>query len=505
MIKLKYIIPVLLLVLTATSCEDYLTVVPENNQSTNEYWKTKEEVEAVLGAGYYRLRDAQEELLLWGEARGNCLLFTASSTSASSAGLRLRQFDIIASNSLAKWDKLYKVISLANSVISYAPKVKDASFNENVMKSYLSEAYFQRALSYFYLVRIWKDVPFVTLPYVDDSEPYSIAKTDGDKILRACLIDLNNALISAKVRFPETNYTNPYNTKGRATKWAIYSLIADINLWLGNYDEAIAACEAVKTSGQVGLIAGSLWYTNFYPGNSNESIFEIQYSYAQAETNSLFTWFYTNKIYMISPYMQSLYEQEPLDKRGIYNSYLNNLSSTFVDNQKIWKFCGIQTYDLLKGTANNRSTSQNDQNWIIYRLADIYLMQAEAYAMKGDVVSLQTSTNILNTIRARAGLQPLPSTEVKLDMIKNILYERQREFLGEGKCWFDLVRIGKRTDSGFKEFFVEQVLQVASASSSPIIRSILQNEDAWYLPIHTDELTTNMLLVQNPYYEALGN
>lgn len=110
---------------------------------------------------------------------------------------------------------------------------------------------------------------------------------------------------------------------------------------------------------------------------------------------------------------------------------------------------------MLKGSANNRSSSQTDQNWIVYRLADIYLMQAEAYAMKGDEESLKTSTELVNIVRTRAGLMALPGTTVKLDMIKSILYERQREFLCEGKNWFDLVRIGKRADSGFKEFFIE--------------------------------------------------
>lgn len=505
--KFNYILLTFLVAFGFSSCQDYLTVMPENNQSTNEYWKTKEDVEAVLGAGYYRLRDAQKNLMYWAEARGNGILYTGTITSdgLEEAALKLRQFDILPTNALAKWDKLYKVIGLANSVIKYAPTVKDASFNVNVMNSYLSEAYFQRALAYFYLVRLWKDVPYVSAPYVDDSESYAIAKSSGDEILRSCLADLNNALPAAKVKFPETSYDNPYNSKGRATRWAIYALIADINMWLGNYDEAIVACEAVKKSGQVGLIAGSLWYTNFYPGNSNESIFEIQYSYAQSETNSFISWFYTTPFFKISLYTQNLFELEPLDKRGLYNSYLNNLTSTVTDNLKIWKYCGIQTYDVVKGTANNRSSSQNDQNWILYRLADIYLLEAEAYAMKGDDASLQTSTSLVNTVRARAGLGALPGTNVKLDLIRNILYERQREFLCEGKNWFDLVRIGRRSDPGFKEFFIEQVLQMASASSTPIIRAILQDENAWYLPIHADELTTNKLLIQNPYYEALGN
>jgi hypothetical protein len=490
----QYIVSLMILAFTATSCQDYLTVVPENNQSTSQYWKTKEDVEAVLGAGYCKLQTAQEYMMLWGEARGNGIYFTSTTYTPSADAQKLRQFDILATNSLAKWDKLYAVINMANSVIKYGPTVQDASFNVNVMHSYLSEAYFQRALAYFYLVRIWKDVPFVTQPYVDDSAPYSIAKTSGDEILRTCLTDLNNALESAKVKFPESNVDNPINTKGRATKWAIYSLIADINLWLGNYDACIPACEAVINSGQIGLISGANWFTNFFPGNSNESIYEIQYSYTLSQTNSFITWFSTNKYYYISPYQQFLYETEPLDIRGLNASY----TSTGL----IWKNIGIKTYTSTSDSRN--STTQADQNWIIYRLADIYLMEAESYAMKGDSTSMSKSLSLVNAIRARAGLLASSGASEKLDMMKIILQERQREFFCEGKNWFDLVRIGSRPDAGFKDYFIEQVLQVASASTSAMIRAILQDSNSWYLPISSTELTANELLVQNPYYANLG-
>ena len=85
----------------ATSCEEYLTVFPENNQSTVQFWKTKEEVEAVIGAGYVKLREAQEYLFLWGEARGNGIYFSATGTSGQLAAQKLRQFDILATNELA--------------------------------------------------------------------------------------------------------------------------------------------------------------------------------------------------------------------------------------------------------------------------------------------------------------------------------------------------------------------------------------------------------------------
>ncbi|HEY6913713.1 MAG TPA: RagB/SusD family nutrient uptake outer membrane protein, partial [Paludibacter sp.] len=417
----QYIVSLMILAFAATSCQDYLTVLPENNQSTVQYWKTKEDVEAVLGAGYVKLRDAQEYLMLWGEGRGNGIYFGTSYTTGSQAAQKLRQFDILATNDLAKWDKLYAVINMANSVIKYGPQVKDASFNVNVLHSYLSEAYFQRALAYYYLVRVWNNVPFVKEPYVDDSAPYAIAQTEGNEILKSCLIDLNNSLESAKTKFPESDITNPINTKGRATKWAIYSLIADINLWLGNYDECIPACEAVINSGQIGLIGGANWFANFFPGNSNESIFEIQYSYNLGQTNSFITFYSTAKLYYISPYQQALYEANAGDLRGLLSSY--------TADGKIWKYIGVKS----DGTTARNTSSQTDQNWIIYRLADIYLMEAEAYAMKGDSVSMGKGLALLNAVRNRAGIASSAGNSEKLGMIKLILEERQREFFCEGK------------------------------------------------------------------------
>ena len=488
-----YIITLLIVAFSASSCQDYLTVLPENNQSTTQFWKTKEDVAAVLAAGYIKIRDAQEYLYLWGEARGNGIYFSASGTSGQQAAQKLRQFDILATNELCNWAKLYAVINMANSVIKYAPTVKDSSFNENVRNSYLSEAYFQRSLAYFYLVRLWGDVPYVTQPYVDDSAPYDIAQTSGEKILENCLVDLTNSIEAAKTRFPETDGANPINTKGRATKWSIYSLMADINLWLGNYDNCITNCEAVKNSGQVGLISGANWFLNFFPGNSNESIFEIQYSYSMNQTNSFLSWFQTNKYYYISPYQQTLFEANAGDLRGLNASY--NATGY------IWKYIGINAT-----TTTQRSSSlQTDQHYIIYRLADVYLMEAEAYIMKGDSANLSEGLKLINVIRKRAGIPESLGSSTKLGMIQLLLEERGREFFSEGKNWFDLVRVGRRPDPGFKELFIDQVLQVSSASTMAMIKAILQDSNAWYLPINTDELTTNKLLVQNPYYENLGN
>lgn len=485
----------LTVVLTFSSCDDYLTVLPENNQSVYEFWRTKEEVEAVLGAGYVKLRDTQEQLFLWGEARGNGIFFRTDGTSSQMEAQKIRRMDILATNNLAKWDKLYAVINMANSVIRFGPDVveRDDSFNENVMKSFLSEAYFQRALSYFYLVRLWGDVPYVLTPYVDDESDYSIPPSTANDILEGCLVDLNVALEAAKLHFPETSLDNPINSKGRATRWAIQALIADINLWLGNYDAVLLACDEIINSNRVGLIGTNLWFSNFYPGNSNESIFEIQYSYSLGQTNSFISWFDANNNYNISPYAQTLYSTD--DKRG--------LNASYASDGKIWKYIGIST-------STKRNTSvQNDQNWIVYRLAEIYLMKAEAYIMKSQEIAedpdLVQALEHINIIRRRAGLVDDAGASNKLGMIQLLLEERQRELLAEGKNWFDLLRVGRRDVPGFKELFIEQVVQVASASNQGMIRAKLSDPNSWFLPIHEEELNVNSFLVQNPFYENLGN
>lgn len=492
--KNKFIILILFAAMAITSCNDYLTVLPENNQSSYEYWKTKEEVEAVLGAGYVMLRSTQESLFLWGEARGNGIFFNGNGTTGQLAAQKLRNMDILPTNALAKWDELYAVINMANSVIKFGPNVvaHDESFNENVMKSFLSEAYFQRALSYFYLVRVWKEVPFVKEPYVNDEASYTIPKSNGDAILTACLQDLNVALENAKDAFPESSIDNPMNTKGRATKWAIYTLIADINLWLGNYDATIAACEQVVNSNRVGLIGGTLWFTNFYPGNSNESIFEIQYKQTMSQTNSFITWFDTNSYYLISPYALSLFSTGETDLRGLNASY-------DATTGKIWKYIGINA------TTKRSSSLQNDQNWIIYRMADVYLMEAEALIMKGSEADNTAALALINRIRNRAGLSSATGGSDRISMLKLLVEERQREFFAEGKNWFDILRVGRREGAEYKQFFIEQVLQVASASNQSMMKAKLGDSNSWYLPIHADELTANRELVQNPYYTNLGN
>ena len=90
-------------------------------------------------------------------------------------------------------------------------------------------------------------------------------------------------------------------------------------------------------------------------------------------------------------------------------------------------------------------------------------------------------------------------------LLDAILYERIMEFAGEGKAWFDLLRLGHYKDPNGninfkKEFLIDNVMEFNTQASGAWINSVLSDENAWYLPILDSEIKANELLVQNPYY-----
>ncbi|MBD1424693.1 MULTISPECIES: RagB/SusD family nutrient uptake outer membrane protein [Sphingobacterium] len=487
--KVWYSFLIITVLLISSSCQKWLELKPENQQVTDDYWANKEEAEAVLGAAYVGLQKAVKDMLIFGDGRGNTL--SVAGLVVDMDLIRLKGLSILPSNKLVKWSNFYQIINYANMVLKYAPDVvdRDPSFNQAVMQSYLSEAYFLRALSYFYIVRTFGEAPLLLEPYMDDHAAYEVAKSSKEQIMLQIEHDLTTALANSKEIWPTV-----WETKGRATKWAIHATLADVYLWMGEYDKAIISCNAVMESGRVGLIQGRInttnnWFTIFSEGNTNEGIFEIQFDNSKAQNNDLMNMFGASYNWIISNYALSLYAEDTEDIRALGASYATDL--------KIWKYLGAEA-----GTGVPRSFS--DQNWIVYRMADIYLMKAEALIMKGES-SYPAAIELITDVRTRATIsRPLDAGTTELQLLDALLKERAKEFLAEGKRWFDLLRVAQRDNYKYKEYFIEQVLAGNPGAAAPVIRAQLMNENAHYLPIHIDELRFNRLLVQNPYYEHLN-
>lgn len=486
---------IIALLLFCCSCSGWLDIEPENDLIQQEYWKSKGDIEATLTGGYYTLTQSCSNFFLWGELRGDMLAVT---TKTSSSYEQIMTNIIVDNSNVIKWTNFYKAINYANNVIQNVEKVKqiDLTFTDDECKAYLAEAYFIRSLSYFYLVRAFKDVPFITEPSVHDGQNYDVPKSDELTILNTIIDDLEEYKLYAKVEFDNVEFT-----KGRATQGAIHALLADLYLWRGSlkdgigqdgkqdYEQCVQACELVRGL-SYSLVDRNNWFSIFYPGNSSESIFELQFDKTQGSDNGLLSLFSKslNYHFMASTSLEGLYGINQSDIRGNGSTYLMLEDGT----TEIWKYVGTRT--TTSNMENRRSDDMNDNHWIFYRLPDIYLMEAEARLLinPNDV----EATNLLKSIKERAAIVPG-------DWVTNlyeVLSERQREFAYEGKRWFDLLRYAKRSEEG-KRMILNILLASVSATDRPFFEAKYNDLNSCYFPIHIDELKENPKLEQNPFYK----
>lgn len=516
-----------------SSCNNWLDVIPNNEQVTDDYWKSKEDVESVIASGYYYMRTCVPNYIKWGELRGGSLY------SSNSADVKLQDFNLTPDYALCDYSTLYKAISMANSVIKYAPSVRtiDDTYAESMLNSNLAEAYFIRAYNYFVLLKNYKEVPLVTDAYVNDEASFDVAKSSEETIIAQIKKDLLAAL---ETNAAKGTYEEDWQTKGRVTKWALYALMADVCLWNAqvnsvteDFDECILYCNKILDASSSSekfypkfLSNTADWYTIFYPGNSNESIFELNWDYNSYQEKNNFGGFFT-----LSESSRMKFTTRALDKvkeeisevlainpslDGRVGRMLlatcvpsgTDISQWQNNNLYIWKYMGNDIANL-EGLR-----PYSDANYILYRVSEIILMKAEALVMKGSA-SWVSALKMIDMIRNRAGLDdfrgidpesPTAEQEVQqLDeqtLLEEVLQQRDMEFVAEGKRWYDLLKFGRMQNYKYRKQFEQLVLDGNQTTNAEWIQSVLQNTNAWYMPIPQSEIDANALLKQNPYYET---
>lgn len=511
--KLHYIL-ILSGMLSLTSCNEWLNILPDNEQVTEDYWKSKEDVEAVLASGYYYMRSSVPELIRWGELRGGTLY------SSNNADAPLQNFNLTATAPICNYDNLYKTINMANSVLKYAPLVRleDDTYYESVMNSHMVEAYFMRAYSYFQLVKNFRDVPMVLNAYVNDDASYEIAKSSDTLLIAQIKEDIVTALATNAAK---EKYEQDWQTKGRVTKWALYALMADVCLWSEDYDNCIIytneILNATASFRPVFIKDPTKWFDIFYPGNSNESIMELNWDAQTYNERNNFGSYFTLDAGSRFKYTDVALEQFKAEANAVKakdpsadGRYGRTLLGSFVHSGAIitdyktatqyyvWKYKGTDVAD-----KDNVRTAE-DANFILYRVADVMLMKAEALIMKGEP-TWDAALDLVNQIRTRATLDTLvvtTSESNELEMLKLVLHEREMEFVAEGKRWHDLLRFGKMQNYKYKETFIDMVVEANQTMNAQWIRSVLRSNDAHYMPLPQSEIIANPLLVQNPYYST---
>lgn len=527
----KYTLAAIMLIM-ASSCTDWLDLRPMDQMVLDDYWKTRKDVEAVVLSCYRAMQEDgyMTRVIQGGELRSDNVMVDKERLKSTDDQISICDMTLRQTNGLTPWKDFYLVINLCNTVLEYAPGVinEDPDYSMGFLRSHEAEARTLRALTYFYLVRLYRDVPYIDFPYTNDSQEFKIPASSGDSILRVQIEELKLA-----ERYALKAWTSYSNQHGRVNKNMVRALMADIYLWLGEYEECINTCRRVwpdvlgeneiinpdlETGAELRLISNrqdqsNSFYSIFSRGNAEENLFELQYN--STVDNKVVPDLYgssknSGKL-AVSKWVSDYFSEE--GGEGASKTDLRKWNIVLRDNgyYQPFKYIGSDFSETTSGAAYlYKEDSPFTGNWVFYRLADIYLMEAEA---RVELNQLGEALELVNLTYQRSNPGEVPLMEADYsnqdDMRDLVLLERQREFLFEGKRWFDLLRLARREDkeseSG-KDNHPKMLNLVARKYqyNAEVVKGKLRNTDALYLPIHEKELASNTALAQNPYYYEEG-
>ena len=534
--------------LSLTSCSDFLDILPMNDVVLENYWTQKADVTSVMNSCYEALEngDCMARLAVWGELRSDNVRAGANVPNAINEILKE---NLLPTNDYCNWSKVYECINRCNTVCHYAPEVQaiDPNYTYDEMQANIAEATTLRALCYFYLIRTFRDVPYTTEPSIDDTQNYVIAATKFDDVIDKLIEDLRGVEDFAVRRYYVDDSPNAYYNSSKITRWAVYALLADLYLWKGDWDMCIAYCdkvidfkkqqyeEMIERKGNVNNIAlidgipmilekpigstncGNSYTEIFGDGNSFESIFELYFNSRQSQQNKWVNDYYggsntTGRLSCpdflakdVATGTNTVFKRT--DGRIYESAQLNNSSyiiTKYVRSRVSYSTQSVTSESSLNLAQSRRSSS--DANWIFYRLSDVILAKAEALIERNEEGDLDAAFALIDIINKRANdavngqrSSTLKRSEydTKASMEQLVLEERQKEFLFEGKRWFDLVRFARR--DGNNKRLVELVAR-KYIDNVNAIKIKLADPNIIYFPYAKSELKVNPLLKQNPAF-----
>lgn len=518
-----------LLMFGVSGCSDWLDLRPNSQIILDEFWQSEQDVESVLASCYRGLTEdaVVYRMIVWGELRSDNMVPGSGFPNERRDMDRILQGDILSTNAYANWGAFYSVINYCNTLIHYAPDVvnRDDNFTQGDLNRVLAEARAIRALSYFYLVRAFKEVPWVEEPSIDDTKDYNQPKNTERFLIDKIIEDLLEARKYARTDFGRVEYN-----KGRITLNAVNAILADVYLWDGQYQNCVDACDLVMADKNLKLVNSDFYYTRvFYNGNSTESIFELQFSENVQKNNPVFELYGSSGVISgeVSFPATLAYNPEETDltkSTGSYSPFNYKVSTTVIESAKdqrakdsynvslastgkyyIFKYAGMSRTETAIGGDPKSSYRYRvtTPNWIIYRLSDLMLMKAEALVQLEGEANNKQAIELVNHTYLRSNESDsikLVNYQSKNELEKLVLRERQRELLFEGKRWFDLVRMARRekSTSMLNKFVESKATGTTNSLGAPVL-------DAMYMPISRSEIEANKKLEQNPYYAETGS
>lgn len=446
------------LTLVVTSCgEDFLDQKPTGNYTAETYYSSDQAMmkgteplynkawfnfnrRALVGMGSYRANDAWNPYVSAEFARFNITALTPDMSLA--------------------WSSLYNVVTMSNATLNNVQKYTTDGVSASVKDMAMGECYLMRGWAYFYLLRGWGD----NILFEDNTKlvgvPVQPLNPESD-VLKFIIRDFEQA----EKLLPETSVDH------HATKYAAKAALAKALLAQSGWnaeargdhernqatlDRVVKLCDEVINCGQYKLLPD---YKDLFIAQNNDNAETLlAMRWADPATGE---WGAMNALYSdlafpevsdvnvwggsLTPStdMIDLYNEEPTDTNrinatffnpGQYYSYIKK-----IDGGYTYKHDWMQLKKGVLGLKSDIAPSNVAQmasplNTYIQRLADVYLMKAEALLGNAETTTNAEALAAINAVRERAKVEPYTS----LDLNK-IIRERRIEFCMEYSNWWDMV------------------------------------------------------------------
>jgi hypothetical protein len=438
------------------SCKKYLEVKPTGEFLLSNYYSNQAQALTGVIACYNVLPyNYYNYLLALNSGSDDC--YTGGGNSGDQSAMQaFNNYTLLNSSSGTAdifWNSLYNGVSNANTIIKALPAVP--ALTADTLNRYMGEAKFWRAYYYFDLVRLFKNIPLIVTP-LTTTDAYDQVQVAPTAVYAQIEADLTAAI-------PGLPPTVSAIENGRVTQGAARALLGKVYLYEQKW--TLAAAQLALVNGTPGgtsqygyhLLAN---YADIFALNnkySSESIFEVGESNAVSSFSNSYTqyigprgstvpFWYTGG-YGFNPITLDLVNLMKNDPRYPY-TIINMDSTAKATNTSYSPSYENTGYFTRKYApiASQLTTFGWANNFIIIRLADTYLMEAEALVQGGG--NSARAQALLDAVRARVSLPSVPAT------LANIYTERRLELAQEGNRWFDLVRTGQAAtvlaSKGFK-------------------------------------------------------
>jgi hypothetical protein len=467
--------------ITLSSCKKFLDLKPEYQISEENFFQNSNDFETALTGVYGTFRGlfSSSNMLYIGELTTDNAEIQWSSPSVSE--MQLDQNAVNSTNSYisAVWNTCLITISRCNTILNRIDNIDFDATEKNRIKG---ETLFLRSFSYFYMVRIFGNVPITDEEFSspDQIQAADLTLQSSDKVYTKLTADLK----TAETLLPATLNTD----KTRASLGTVKTLLGKVYLTQLDYADAATELKAVIDAHQYGPLTPS-YKTMFAAGNNNlpESIFEIEYVSGKSMGNN-YSYLFTPAITSMAIFqnnqqgagrmvptlnMINSYETGDIRKAASVADSVPLISGAKTYNRYGLKFVDFKAADVTDGSVT----------FFVLRYADVLLMYAEALNENNQTPD---AFQYINLVRERAQLTDLSGLSQD-DLRLAIERERRVEFLHEGHRWFDLLR-------------TKRLQTVMNAYYTGLGQTFRIDDFELIFPIPQNEIDLNPAIKQNPNY-----